>query len=67
MPGNKYLYSNQYVQTKQHSDQVQLCIVTARSGSPQIMPCMSLVLLIIGASLSEPHINGTAMCAVYGI
>ena len=24
------------MQTKQHSDQVQLCIVTARSGSPQI-------------------------------
>ena len=70
------------MRTKQHNDQVQLCIVTARSGSPQIMPRMSLVgaslsephidetfmrELFIGASLSEPHINGTAMRAIYGI
>ena len=31
------------------------------------MSSSSCLILVIGASLSEPHINGTAMRAIYGI
>ena len=36
-------------------------ILIASSGSPQTRPCMSLV----GTSMSEPHINGTAVRELY--
>ena len=30
-------------------------------------PIIIIIVVVIGASLSEPHINGTAMRAIYGI
>ena len=49
------------MRTKQnHNDQVQLCIVTARSGSPQIMPCMSLVAEMVTTAIGSVNYQFSA-------